>query len=139
MSDSSRSSKETGNPTPPQASEATDRVEHPHAHYEHPEEVVVDPLLSKEEKLRALEAMEQDAKQLSTAAAEGMAGDQGSGLHEVLDAKQALEMPPFDLAVSVVLQGLRARLSSTEGTEAHALIARAIESLDAATGVLDVH
>lgn len=116
--------------------ETADKVEHPHAHFEHPAEVVIDPLLSKDEKVRALEGMEQDARQLATAAAEGMTGGGGSGLRDVLVAKEALELPPFDLAVSVVLQSFRARLQSTEGSEAHGLIARAIEAVEAASGAI---
>ena len=128
--------RETGPaPTMPDPDTA-DKVEHPHAHFEHPAEVVIDPLLSKDEKVRALEGMEQDARQIATAAAEGMTGGGGSGLQDVLVAKEALELPPFDLAVSVVLQSFRARLQSTEGSEAHTLIARAIEAVEAASDAI---
>ena len=131
---SSEGPRETAPAPKTQEPETADKVEHPHAHFEHPAEVVIDPLLSKDEKVRALEGMEQDARQLATAAAEGMTGGGGSDLQDVLVAKEALELPPFDLAVSVVLQSFRARLQSTEGSEAHALIARAIEAVEAASG-----
>ena len=39
-------------------------VDRPHAHFDHPAEIVVDHTLSKGEKIRALETMEQDARQL---------------------------------------------------------------------------
>jgi hypothetical protein len=97
--------------------------------------VIVDPELSKPEKVRALESLEQDARQLATAAAEGMTTGEKSGLQDVLAARDALELPPFDLAVSVVLQGLRARLRDSEEGEAHSLIARAIEAMEAAIAV----
>ncbi len=124
--------KSSNSATGEQDAEALAKVEHPAEHFDHPAEVVVDPALSKDDKLRALEGMEQDARQLATAAAEGMPSGQGSGLAEVLQAKQALELPPFDLAVSVVLQALRTKLPAAEGTDTHAVIARAIEALDAA-------
>ena len=130
----------SGAPYPALASNASDpvkpKVEHPHAHFANPSEVVVDPELSKADKVRALESLEQDARQLATAAAEGMTTGEKSGLQDVLAARDALELPPFDLAVSVVLQGLRARLQGTEAGEAHRLLARAIEALEAATVVL---
>ena len=130
MNDSSRSANNQ------QGSEAQDKVAHPEAHFDHPAEVVVDPALSKDDKRRALDGMEQDARQLATAAAEGMPGGPGSGLPEVLEAKQALELPPLDLAVSVVLQALRTKLAVAKGTEAHAPIARAIEAMDAAIAAI---
>ena len=108
------------------------KVEHPHAHFATPSEVIVDPELSKPDKVRALESLEQDARQLATAAAEGMTTGEKSGLQDVLAARDALELPPFDLAVSVVMEGLRARLQGTGPGDAHRLIARAIEAVEAA-------
>ena len=125
---------------PVPASETSDqiveaKVEHPHAHFANPAEVVVDPDLSKADKVRALESLEQDARQLATASAEGMTTGERSGLQDVLTARDALELPPFDLAVSVVLQGFRARLQRSEQGAAHELIGRAIEAIEAATAV----
>ena len=70
-----------------------EKVEKPHAHFDRPQDVVADPALSKEEKAEALETLEQDARQLTTAAQEGMTGGEENKLHEVLDAKKALEEP----------------------------------------------
>jgi hypothetical protein len=109
-----------------------EKLSHPHVHFANPSEVIVDPDLSKPDKVRALESLEQDARQLATAAAEGMTTGEKSGLQDVLAARDALELPPFDLAVSVVLQGLRARLQGTGPGDAHRLIARAIEAIEAA-------
>ena len=118
---------------PSQDPETVDKIEHPQTHFDHPGEVVIDPQLSKDEKLQVLGEMEQDARQLSAAAAEGMTGGQGgSGLPDVLAAKDALELPPFDRAVSVVLQSLRAKLQSTPEGETRLLITRAIEAVEAA-------
>jgi hypothetical protein len=111
------------------------KVEHPHAHFANPSEVIIDPELSKLEKVRALESLEQDARQLATAAAEGMTTGEKSGLQVVLAARDALELPPFDLAVSAVLQGLRTRLQGTAPGDVHRLIARAIEALEGAVAV----
>ena len=140
MMDGPTTSGFSGSPQPALASNASDpvveaKVEHPHAHFANPSEVIVDPELSKAEKVRALESLEQDARQLATAAAEGMTTGEKSGLQDVLAARDALELPPFDLAVSVVLQGLRARLQGTGQGDAHRLIARAIEAIEAAIAV----
>jgi hypothetical protein len=70
-----------------------DKIEKPHAHFDQPQDVIADPALSKEEKAEALETLEQDARLLTTAAQEGMAGGEENRLHEVLDAKKALEEP----------------------------------------------
>ncbi len=140
MMDGPTTSGSSGSPRPALASNASDtvveaKVEHPHVHFANPSEVIVDPELSKADKVRALESLEQDARQLATAAAEGMTTGEKSGLRDVLAARDALELPPFDLAVSVVLQGLRARLRDSEAGEAHSLIARAIEAIEAAIAV----
>jgi hypothetical protein len=68
-----------------------DKVEKPHANFKTPHEIIADPALSKEEKVEALTELEQDARLLATAAAEGMTGGEPSNLREVLDAKEALE------------------------------------------------
>src|SRR4051812_36727985 len=68
-----------------------DKLEKPHAHFGHPQDVVGDQALSKEEKVEALGMLEQDARLLTTAAQEGMTGGEDSQLREVLDAKKALE------------------------------------------------
>jgi len=67
-----------------------DKLERPHSHFDRPREVVADPALSKEEKMEALETLEQDARLLTTATQEGMTGGEESKLREVLDAKTAL-------------------------------------------------
>ena len=68
-----------------------DKLEKPHAHFGRPRDVIADPSLSKEEKAAALEALERDARLLTTATQEGMTGGEESKLGEVLDAKKALE------------------------------------------------
>jgi len=112
------------------------KVEQPHAHFENPAEVVIDPALSKEDKVRALDALEQDARQMAVASAEGMGGGEPTALADVLIAKDTLELPPFDLAVSAVIQTLRGRLPQAHGTETQALISGAIDALEAACAAL---
>jgi hypothetical protein len=124
MNDPKNSSDEPGHED--SKVEAQDKVEHPLAHFENPADVVVDAGLTKDDKVRALETMEQDARQMAVAAGEGMAGGEAARLDDVLAAKDALELPPFDLAVTVVVQGLRAKLPLFEGTETHTTIAGAI-------------
>ena len=72
MTDDSERSAEPTNEA--RGDEVQHKVEQPHAHFENPAEVVVDPALSKDDKVRALGAMEQDARQMAVASAEGMVG-----------------------------------------------------------------
>ena len=53
----------------------SDKVEQPEAHYENPADIASDKTLSPQEKSKALDTWEQDARQLMTASDEGMAGD----------------------------------------------------------------
>lgn len=71
-----------------------DKVQKPATHFDQPHEVVVDPTLSKSQKVKALDTLEQDARQLSEASAEGMTGGERTKLHEVLKAKDTLTAPP---------------------------------------------
>ena len=103
----------------------------PHAHFVAPHEVVGDPGLSKEQKKEALDALEQDARQLSVASGEGMTGGEPTGLHEVLDAQGSLELPPTDYAYDVVLKDLRSRLKTEATGDARAAVQRALAALDA--------
>jgi len=97
-----------------------------------PAHIVVDPALSRDQKVRALEAMEQDARQLSTATAEGMDGGEPTRLHEVLVAKSTIDLPSDSIAFAVVVNSLTAALPEAKGTEAHAVILNAIESVEVA-------
>ena len=103
----------------------------PHAAFETPGEVVADPALSMKEKVAALDSLEQDARQLSVASDEGMAGGEPTGLHDVLEAKDALELPPVRQAYDVVLADLRSRLKAAGTIDEHAAVMRAITALDA--------
>lgn len=67
--------------------DATGKVEKPATYFDAPIDVVADPHLSVEEKRAALETLEQDARQLAEASAEGMAGGESTNLHDVLKAK----------------------------------------------------
>ncbi len=86
------------------------KIEHPATMFNNPHEVVIDPALSKNQKIIALGVLEQDAQQLATAADEGMIGGEPDTLHEVLNAKDSLDLPPTDFAYNVVLKDLRRRL-----------------------------
>ena len=61
-----------------------------HPNFEAPKQVVADPDLAPHEKVKLLDELEQDARQLATAAGEGMSGGEPTNLHEVLDAKERL-------------------------------------------------
>ena len=71
-----------------------------HPNFDAPIEIVADPSLSKQEKAEALEDLEQDARQLAIASGEGMSGGEPTALAEVLHAKEALELPSMDFAMS---------------------------------------
>ena len=62
----------------------------PAAHFDEPKDVVADPALSDAQKAKALGSMEQDARQMSVAASEGMAGGERTKLTDVLKAKETL-------------------------------------------------
>ena len=67
------------------------KTERPHKHFDDPQQVVADPALSRQDKLEALETLEQDARRLAAAADEGMTGGEQSNLRDVLRAKKTLE------------------------------------------------
>ena len=71
----------------------TDRakIEKPHAHFGSSHQVVTDPLLSKQEKDKVLQTLEQDAQLLSTASDEGMTGGEETDLHDVLNAQEVMK------------------------------------------------
>jgi len=77
------------------------KVEHPADTYARPADLVNDDELSLEEKLKALDIWEQDARQLVTASNEGMEGestgpdrDENHKLDQVLNAKQQVGAQP---------------------------------------------
>ena len=106
------------------------KVEKPHAHFDAPHEVVIDPALSKEQKVEALNSLEQDARQLAIAAGEGMSGGEDATLQEVLHAKDALELPPIAYAYEVVLKDLQLKQTSNEGTAIRPIVEQAIRALE---------
>ena len=108
-----------------------EKAERPHAYFEKPGDVVVDLTLTKDEKSAALEAMEQDARQLAIASDEGMAGGERNKLQDVLVAKDTLELSPTALAYQCALHDLRARLKAEGPGDSRALLAQAVAALNA--------
>jgi hypothetical protein len=96
-----------------------------------PHEVVGDPALSKEQKKDALDVLEQDARQLSVASGEGMTGGEPTGLHEVLDAKDSLELEPTAHAYGLVLKDLRLRLKTDVTGPERVAVELAVAALEA--------
>jgi hypothetical protein len=125
---------ETGMRTSDRGSKA--KVQRPHGEFNHPAEVVADPALAKDEKLSALDALEQDAKQLATASEEGMSGGEDTNLRDVRLAKRMIDLPPSDAAFAVVIQTLESRLAGAEGSDVHGVIAHAIDSIHAARNAI---
>jgi hypothetical protein len=79
----------------------TEKLEHPAEHYASPRDIVEDETLSDDEKEKALDTWEQDARQMLTASNEGMPGSaEGQKpsdrprLAEVLRAKEAIGAKP---------------------------------------------
>jgi hypothetical protein len=77
------------------------KVENPARHFDKPQDVVQDKTLSTEEKKKALNTWEQDARQLLTASNEGMPGseegaqpDDHHRLGEVVRAKDTMGEKP---------------------------------------------
>ena len=77
------------------------KVENPATHFDKPQDVVQDKTLSTEEKKKALDTWEQDARQLLTASNEGMPGsaegvqpDDHHRLSEVVRAKDTMGEKP---------------------------------------------
>ena len=77
------------------------RLERPAEHFASPADIANDETLSMEEKVRALDTWEQDARQMMTASNEGMPGsaegqrpDDRSRLGEVLRAKEKIDAKP---------------------------------------------
>ncbi|HXJ02032.1 MAG TPA: hypothetical protein VNH44_12485 [Micropepsaceae bacterium] len=62
-------------------------------HFEEPRDVAADDSLSQRQKVKALDQLEQDARQLAEASSEGMAGGERNKLHDVLIAKDELDLP----------------------------------------------
>jgi len=87
-----------------------EKVHRPSTYFDEPREVVEDCSLSKSQKALALDALEQDARQLAEASSEGMGGGESNKLHDVLIAKEALALQSVaDDADENVLQDLRSR------------------------------
>jgi hypothetical protein len=104
----------------------------PQENFDAPHQVVADPALSKPEKAKALDDLEQDARQLAAASSEGMSGGEPTALAEVLQAKGALELPPIAFAYELVLKDLAARRLKGDGDAG--LIAQATAALEALQG-----
>jgi hypothetical protein len=106
-----------------------DKTTKPHAHFDAPGEVVADPALSKAQKAAALDSLEQDARQMAVASAEGMSGGESGKLHDVLEAKGALELPPVEYAYGLVVQDLQSRRAATPAGAAHTALDQALAAL----------
>ena len=96
-----------------------------------PFEIVASPAFSKQEKVAALQKLEQDARLLSIASDEGMAGGEPTNLQEVLDAREALELPPTEYAYEVVRRDLKTRQAAAPRDGTQVPIDHAIAALDA--------
>ena len=107
-----------------------EKVEKPAVHFEEPHHVVADSDLSTPQKVAALDTLEQDARQLATASAEGMAGGEETKLHEVLKAKECLDMPCVLSAYQTVAQDLRARALAETDDEIRAMIEKAAATIE---------
>ena len=106
------------------------KVHKPSAHFDEPHEVVVDYSLSKNQKIRALDTLEQDARQIAEASSEGMGGGERNKLHDVLAAKEMLALPPVAAAYKTVLLDLRSREKLDLGSGTGSQLSQAISTLE---------
>jgi hypothetical protein len=120
-----------------QGSNTTKKITRPHKEYKDPESVVNDGRLSNDEKQHTLASLEQDARQLVTAAGEGMDGGEGNNLRDVLLAKAKLEHRSSEAAFAQVVERLQAALAPAQGTKFHAIIANAIDAVGDAERAID--
>lgn len=105
------------------------KIDKPQEFFTDPLEVVIDPGLSKDQKIEVLDTLEQDARQLSEATNEGMAGGAPNQLHDILDAKDALELSPTALAYALVHKDLHDQRKTAEGGATRAAAEHAIVAL----------
>ena len=105
------------------------KVQKPSAHFDEPHEVVADSTLSKAQKVEVLDTLEQDARLLAEATSEGMVGGERNKVHDVLIAKNTLELPPVADAYETVLRDLRSRRKRDPAIDT-ALLEQAIAALD---------
>ena len=75
-------------------------VTKPPMHFDEPRDVIAEESLSKVQKTKALERLEQDARQVAEASSEGMAGGERNKLHEVLIAKDKLDLSKSETATT---------------------------------------
>jgi hypothetical protein len=109
-----------------------EKLAHPAKEFSNPREVLTDRSLATPEKQAALNSLEQDARQLAVASAEGMAGGEPTKLRNVLEAERSVEPPSADRAFSVVLQTFEEQRDKARGTDTDVLITRAIEAINEA-------
>ena len=91
------------------------KIDKPNEFFADPLEVVIDPGLSKDQKIDVLNGLEQDARQLAEAANEGMGGGAPNQLHDILGAKDALELSPKEVAYALVHKDLHDQRKTAEG------------------------
>jgi hypothetical protein len=120
-------------------SPTVEKIEHPAKEFSDPAEVLADRSLSAAQKRAALNSLEQDARQLATATAEGMEGGEQTKLRNVLEAEKALEMPSADPAFAAVLRAFEEQRRNTRGTDTDVLITRAIDAINAAREAIMRH
>ncbi len=113
-----------------------DKIEKPHAFFEEPHDVLIDPALSKAEKSDILDTLEQDARQMSEASNEGMAGGELAKLHDVLEARDSLELPPVAHAYDLVVKDLRARVKTELPSDHRVLMELGLTAVEAVANSL---
>ncbi len=109
------------------------KIEKPHAFFVEPHDVVIDPALSKTQKADILETLEQDARQMSAASNEGMTGGELANLHDVLEAKDTLDLPPIARSYNLVLKDLRSRIKTELPSDSRALMELGLKAMEAVT------
>ena len=123
----------------PSASTKDQESEHPAREFSDPAELVANPSLSAQEKCSALDALEQDARQIAVATAEGMAGGEATRLRAVLEAKRTFERRLPAAAFTDILETLEHRLQQSDTTDVQFAIAKAIDAVISAQQAVARH
>ncbi len=106
------------------------KVQKPSTYFDEPQEIVDDSSLSKTQKVKALDTLEQDARQLAEASSEGMGGGESNNLHDVLIAEAMLALPQTAEAYQTVLKDLRSRQNLNPALETQLMLTQAISALE---------
>ena len=114
----------------PNHSDAEEKLVKPSTHFDKPQKVVCDDTLSLDQKSEVLDTMEQDARQMALAEAEGMGGGEPNKLNDVMEAKTELSVVTAMESYTAVMEDLRAWRIEEKNHDVIAHINQAISAIE---------